>query len=222
MTAVIGRNGSGKSSLLGLLSGQDRPSRGSVHISGQPIEDLSHRELARRRAVLTQDTRVAFGFTVREVVSWGRHPWRGSPESARDDEIVDESLALQDIGHLAHRRVTELSGGERKRVHIARVLAQRAPLLLLDEADSDLDLVGRAVVDDLVRNHVRSGGTAVVVTHDASRISAVCDDVVLMSRGSVLAHGPRQKVLVPSLLTEAFEQPVTVTSDGEFTAIRLI
>ncbi len=221
ITAVIGRNGSGKSTLLGLLAGELSPSAGRVTIGGIPIDTLGHRELARRRAILTQDTQVSFGFTVRDVVSWGRTPWRGTSSVAEDTTIVSGAIGQQGLSDLADRPVTALSGGERKRVHIARVIAQRSPLLLLDEADADLDLVGRRTLDDLVSDHVRSGGTAVVVSHDVTRMAHVCDHVVLLRDGRVHADGPRGEVLTQQKLSEAFDADVQVTGTGEALAVRI-
>ncbi|MCX6431450.1 MAG: ABC transporter ATP-binding protein, partial [Actinobacteria bacterium] len=121
----------------------------------------------------------------------------------------------------ADRPVTALSGAERKRVHIARVIAQRSPLLLLDEADADLDLVGRRTLDDLVSDHVRSGGTAVVVSHDVTRMAHVCDHAVLLSDGRVHADGPRDEVLTQHQLSAAFDADVRVTGTGETVAVRI-
>ncbi len=204
VTAVLGRNGSGKSSLVGILAGELAPDEGSVVIGGSDIATLSSRELARRRALLSQERHVSFGFTVEEVVSWGRTPWRGTPSAQQDAAVVDEAIRRQDLDHLRGRPVTTLSGGERTRVHVARVLAQQAPLLLLDEADSDLDLVGRHALDEVVRAHATAGGAAVVVTHDVARIEHTCDDVVLMRDGAVFAHGPRREVMDASTLRAAF------------------
>ena len=150
VTAVIGRNGSGKSTLLGVLSGELAPGSGIALIGGHDVRELSTVELARRRALLTQETQVSFGFTVADVVGWGRTPWRGTPSTDDDTRAVDDAIAAQGLDDLRDRAVTSLSGGERKRVHIARVMAQDTGLLLLDEADSDLDLVGRRNLDTLV------------------------------------------------------------------------
>jgi iron complex transport system ATP-binding protein len=221
VTAVIGRNGSGKSTLLGVLSGELVPDGGSAVIGGQPVRELSTAELARRRALLTQETQVSFGFTVADVVGWGRTAWRGSSSTADDASTVDAAIAAQGLADLRHRPVTSLSGGERKRVHIARVMAQDTALLLLDEADSDLDLVGRRSLDSLVAAQAARGRAAVVVTHDVTRISHICDDVVLMSAGRVHACGPRTEVLTEPLLTAAFGVRVQVLGEGDDMIIRI-
>lgn len=221
VTAIVGRNGSGKSTLLGVLSGELTPDTGTAHIGGQAVQELSTLDLARRRALLTQETQVSFGFTVAEVVSWGRTAWRGSTTAADDARAVDAAITAQGLDDLRDRPVTSLSGGERKRVHIARVTAQDTDLLLLDEADSDLDLLGRRSLDGLVAAQAARGRAAVVVTHDVTRISHLCDDVVLMSAGRVHAHGPRNDVLNERLLSEAFGVPVRVIGDGDEMIIRI-
>jgi heme transport system ATP-binding protein len=221
VTAVVGRNGSGKSTLLGVLSGELAPVTGRALIGGDEVRGLSTLELARRRALLTQETQVSFGFTVADVVGWGRTAWRGTSSAGDDDRAVDAAIEAQGLGDLRHRPVTSLSGGERKRVHIARVMAQDTALLLLDEADSDLDLVGRRSLDALVAAQAARGGAAVVVTHDVTRISHLCDDVVLMSTGRILAHGPRREVLTEALLGEAFGVRVQVLGEGDDMIIRI-
>ena len=221
VTAVIGPNGSGKSTLLALMASEIVPFDGSVLLEGDDIHRLDLTLRARRRAVLTQETAVSFPFTVRQVVSWGRIPWRGTERASDDDAIIDAAIAAQGLSALVDRPVTALSGGERKRVHIARVVAQQAGVLLLDEADADLDLVGRRIVDDLVVTHARRGGTAVVVSHDVSRLARVCDQIVLMSRGRVHAVGTPSEVLTEQRLSEAFGVPVAVDRDGDHLSVHI-
>lgn len=211
ITAVIGRNGSGKSTLLAVMAAEIEPDSGAVLIGGDDVHRISLTERARRRSLLTQETHVAFGFTVEEVVRWGRTPWRQTEMSRHDDDVVAQAIDSQDLADLADRPVTELSGGERKRVHIARVLAQQADVLLLDEADADLDLVGRKVIDDVVVEQARAGRTVVVVSHDVTRLARVCDQVILMRHGHIHAFGSGAETLTEPLLSEAFEVPVAVT-----------
>jgi len=221
IVGIVGRNGSGKSTLLAVLAGEIRPSSGSAFISGDPIATLGHAELARRRALLAQDTQVSFGFSVGDVVGWGRIAWRGTPESEHDARIVSEAIAGQDLTGLIDRPVTSLSGGERKRVHLARVVAQQADLLLLDEADADLDLVGKRRVDDLLHAHAHAGRTAVIVSHDVTRLARVCDRLVLMRAGRLHAAGTPAEVLTSDLLSAAFDARVEVTGSGDQLSIRL-
>ncbi|MGA1661318.1 MAG: ABC transporter ATP-binding protein [Candidatus Nanopelagicales bacterium] len=213
--ALVGPNGSGKSTLLAVLAGDLRPSGGTVAIEGTSWSSVSARDAARRRALLTQETPLAFPFTVREVVTWGRLPWRGSELAAQDDRIVSEVLAEHGLGDLLDRPVTSLSGGERARVHLARVLAQRAPVLLLDEADAALDLAGQAHLDVAVRRRRAAGDAIVIVGHDLGRLAALADTVTLLSHGRVVGQGSVETTLSPGALTQAYGVPVASSSiDG--------
>ncbi len=214
VTGIIGRNGSGKSTMVELMSSELAPSHGSVLMNGDDASGLTLIERARRRAIVSQETTLAFPFSVREVVSWGRTPWRGTEHASHDEAIVASAISAQGLDELADRTVTELSGGERKRVHLARVVAQQSPLLLLDEADSDLDLVGRRVLDDLVVTHARSGRTAIIVSHDVNRLLRVCDRFIVMRGGRIHAEGSPADVLTAATLTEAFDATVVVDGSG--------
>jgi len=150
VTSIIGPNGSGKSTLLGLMSGDTRPTSGLVLMNGNQSATLSATMLARHQSLLAQDTTVSFPFLVHEVVAWGRLAWRRTPSAVDDARIINAAIESQDLAALRDRRVTELSGGEQTRVHLARIIAQQTPLLLLDEADADLDLVGRSHLDATV------------------------------------------------------------------------
>jgi iron complex transport system ATP-binding protein len=221
VTGLIGRNGSGKSTMLALMASELRPSSGTVLVNGDDIHSLSLTERAQRRAILTQDTAVSFPFSVGEVVSWGRTPWQRTDRAADNDRVVAEAIAAQGLTELIDRPVTSLSGGERKRVHIARVLAQQADVLLLDEADADLDLVGRRVVDDLVVDHAHRGHTAIIVSHDLSRLARVCDQFILMRAGHVQAIGSPDHVLTDEQLSQAFGAMVAVTGEGDALTIHV-
>jgi iron complex transport system ATP-binding protein len=183
--ALIGPNGSGKSTLLAVLAGDLVPDAGTVAIDGQAVTQRDARTWARRRAVLAQETPMAFPFSVRDVVAWGRLPWRGTPQQADDDTIITSLIDEQGLSDVLERPVTSLSGGERARVHLARVLAQRAPVLLLDEADAALDLAGQAHLD-------------------IGRLAAVADSATLLARGCVVAQGSADDTLRAETLTQAY------------------
>lgn len=204
ITAVVGPNGSGKSSLMSVIAGDLNPSTGVIRIAGTDTAEMTAKARAQARSLLSQERQVAFGFTVEDVVSWGRTAWRGGPESRHDDSIIEQALVDLDLVPIRHRAVSTLSGGERTRVHLARVLAQRAPLLLLDEADADLDLVGRAILDDAVRRHTQGGGSAIVVTHDILRARQLASDALVMSQGRVLRQAAASQALTNEVLSEAY------------------
>ena len=210
ITAVIGPNGAGKSTLISTIAGELAPTSGLVLMDGIDIATLDARALARRRAVLDQQTEVSFPFTVADVLAWGRHAWRGTPESTQDDAVVAEALAAQGLDDLRLRSVLELSGGERRRVQIARVIAQQAPVVLFDEADSDLDLVGRAQLDAVMRSQRDAGGTVIASSHDVARIATLADQCVVVGAGRIVASGRPEDVVTAPVLTEAFGRTVDV------------
>ena len=213
--ALVGPNGSGKSTLLAVLAGDLAPESGSVTIDGEPWSRISAREAARRRSLLAQETPLAFAFTVRDVIAWGRLPWRGTSAAAQDEGICAEVIAEHGLDELLDRPVTSLSGGERARVHLARVLAQRAPVLLLDEADAALDLAGQAHLDAAVRRRRQAGDTIVIVGHDLGRLAALADSATLLSRGQVVGQGPAAATLTAEALTRAYGVPVSTSlADG--------
>lgn len=208
--ALLGPNGAGKSSLLGVLTGDLPVAAGTVEIDGHELAHWSTTELALRRAVLLQSVGVSFPFTVAEVVRMGRAPWRGTPLEDDDDDAVAEGLAATDVTHLAGRHFTELSGGERARAALARVLAQRAGVLLLDEPTAALDLRHQELVLQLARRRAQAGGAVVVVVHDLGLAAAYADRVTVLSSGRVVADGTPDEALTPELLSGVYEYPVDV------------
>lgn len=200
LVGILGPNGSGKTTLLRLLSGTRRPTSGRVLLGGQPLDRLSRRDVARRIAVVPQETELAFEYSAMEIVLMGRHPHLGvfTVEGPGDLRIAREALAATGTGHLAERPFHELSGGEKQRVVIAAALAQSASLLLLDEPTASLDLGYQMEVSALLlRLNLDHGVTMAISTHDLNLAAAICRDLILMRDGKVLATGPTTEVLTP-------------------------
>jgi len=213
--ALVGPNGAGKSSLLGVLAGEFVPEVGVVELDGRPIGSYSNAELARRRAVLTQEYTVTFPFLVREIVAMGRAPWARRPEADGDDEIIEASMAETDVARFALRRTTELSGGERARVALARVLAQRTSIVLLDEPTAALDLGHQEQVMLLARRLADGGRAVGVVLHDLSLAAAYADRIALLHEGRLIAIGAPAEVLTAERVGAVYETPVRVVEiDG--------
>jgi iron complex transport system ATP-binding protein len=210
LTVVVGPNGAGKSTLLGALSGDVAPARGSVRLDGRELRDWSPQRLARRRAFLAQSNEVSFGFTVREVVTMGRHPWDTHEDLSRDHEVVATSLARTDTLGLADRSFRELSGGEKARVSLARVLAQDTHVVLLDEPTAALDLRHTEEVLALATRLARDGRAVVVVAHDLSLAATHADRLVVVAEGRVAADGPPTEVLTPDLVRSVWGLDVEV------------
>lgn len=213
LVAIVGPNGAGKSSLLAMLAGDVAASEGSVHLGNRPIADIPPVELARSRAMLTQSNSVAFSFTVEEVVAMGRFPWQGKKEADEDESIIKSVMAACEVSHLATRRITKLSGGELARVALARVLAQRTPLILLDEPTAALDVKHQELVMDILRERVADGALAVVVMHDLEAAASVASRVMLMCDGEVVGDGTPSEVLSSSVLSEVYDHPIEVRLD---------
>lgn len=211
VVAVVGPNGAGKSSLLSVLAGDLAADRGEVLLDGTPMGAVPPRERARRRAVLTQDNAVAFGFVVRDVVAMGRAPWPA--RGPLDEEVVRRAMERADVAALADRGYPTLSGGERARTQLARVLAQETRVLLLDEPTAALDIAHQEAVLALAAAAADAGGAVLVVLHDLSLAAAWADRVVLMAAGRVRAVGTPADVLTPELLGEVYRHRVRVLSD---------
>lgn len=210
LIAVVGPNGAGKSTLLNVLSGDLTPASGSVTLDGVSLGSWKLTQLARRRAVLTQANSVAFPFTVREVVEMGRAPWIGTDSEVEDDEAIDAALAVTEVAELAQRIFPTLSGGEKARTSLARVLAQRVHTLLLDEPTAPLDLRHQEVVMSLARSCTNEGGCVGVVLHDLGLAAAYADRVVVLSGGRIRADGPPQDVLTEDLVSDVYQQKVLI------------
>jgi iron complex transport system ATP-binding protein len=222
LACIAGPNGAGKSTLVRVASGALSPSAGRVMFFGKPLSQLSRGELARRRAVVSQRTEVAFGFTALEVVLLGRHPHSALAEGRRDLEAARQALERLEVGHLAERDVTTLSAGERQRVEIARALGQLASdvpagetALLLDEPTSNLDLAHQHVVLALARASSREGRAVVTVLHDLNLAAQYADRLVLLDAGQVVADGPPREVLSQELILRVFKTRALVVPHPE-------
>ena len=207
LSALIGANGSGKSTLIRLLGGLLKPSSGEVLFDGRPLAALDARLRARRIAYVPQTISTVFPFTALEVVLTGRSPYttRFRFESEEDVGAARAALEAVDAAHLAARPVTELSGGERQSVALARALAQEPECLLLDEPSAALDLKHRAgLVRHLIALRDARQLTALIITHDLQLLDPAFDRVFAMRRGAVTAAGTPPEVLREELLAEVY------------------
>lgn len=219
VTALVGPNGSGKSTVLRALARLHRPAAGVVALPGVPDAGaLAATDFARRVTLLSQSHPVPSGVTVREVVGYGRHPYRGR-WGRRDDDgdrAVGWALDVTGVAPMAERAVDELSGGELQRVWLAMCLAQDTAVLLLDEPTTYLDLRYQVEILDLVRDLADEHGVAVgVVLHDLDQAAAVADHVVLLRDGRVVASGTPVQVFDAALLSETYGLPIRVSLDAD-------
>lgn len=210
LTALVGPNGAGKSTLMRILAGDLTPAAGTVRLGGLPAAGGKALEMARVRAVLPQTYNLEFGFRVREVAAMGRFPYRGGGDGRDERGIVEQALADTEMTELADRLFTTLSAGERARAMFARVLAQRTPILLLDEPTAALDIRHRHLVMGLAQRVARRGGAVAAVVHDLNLASGYADRVGVMNGGRMTGFGPPAETLRPDLLTEVYRRKIEV------------
>ncbi len=201
LTAVVGPNGAGKSSLLQCLSGVQRPSAGRIVFNGEDAGRLAASQRARLGAFLPQSETPAWSLCAADMVALGLLPWGRLPDR---EQRVQQALLLVDAQAFAERPVTQLSGGELRRVQLARLLVGRAPLLIADEPTAALDIRHQLQLMQNFRSLADSGKTVVLALHDLSLAARFCDRILLMLDGALLAQGAPQAVLTPSLIGEAY------------------
>jgi iron complex transport system ATP-binding protein len=215
IVAVVGANGAGKSTLLKLLSGELQPTADDVFLDEQSLSRWSKRRLAQKRGVLPQSSMLAFGFTALEVVLMGRTPYLRGIERAEDYQIAHEALAVTQVDHLAERSYMSLSGGEKQRVQLARVLAQiwqggELRYLLLDEPTNNRNLAHQHGTLEIAADFARRGVGILAILHDLNLAAQYADRIVVLKSGCVLASGAPNAVLTPSIVYDAFSMAVMV------------
>ena len=231
LVGLLGPNGSGKTTLLRLLAGTARAGGGSVTLDGRDIATLSRQAVARRLAVVPQETHLAFDYTVLEIALMGRYPHLGAfeLEGPRDVEIALEALAATGTDHLSCRLFATLSGGEKQRVIIASALAQfeaggrgareaetATRYLLLDEPTASLDLHYQLEIAALLRRLNDTRGLGIVVsTHDLNLAASLCDELVLLRDGRVVAHGATRDVLTPAAVQALYDVHTDISFHDE-------
>ena len=219
LTAVLGPNGAGKSTLLNVLAGSVQPVGGEVSLCGRALRVWPRREVAKRRAVLSQRTDLTFPFRSADVVLLGRAPFAGESRHQTDLAVVRAAMELCDVSHLADRDYTTLSGGEQQRVQLARVLAQLHQkdgsfddlsdrLLLLDEPVSSLDIAHQYAVLRLARDLAKRGMAVVAVLHDLNLAATFADAVYLMKSARVVEVGPPAAAIRAETVKSVFDVAV--------------
>ena len=209
---IVGPNGAGKSTLCGILAGDLAPTEGEVDLCGRPARAMKPGALARLRSMLSQHIDLRFPFTAREVAMMGRHPhiprWRSPAE--KDFALAERAMQSAQVLHLADRIYPTLSGGEQRRVSLARVLAQDTPVVLLDEPTGALDIGHQQLVMSLCRRLADDGRAVLAVLHDLNLAGAYADRVMVMCEGEMVAVGAPEEALCPELLSAVFDQQVMV------------
>lgn len=202
--ALVGPNGSGKTTVIAMLAGLKRPHGGAVTLDGRLLSGMHRRDIARVLALVEQQAETTERLTARQAVELGRTPHLGalSPWGTRDDAIVAGALEAVDMAPFAERLWHSLSGGERQRLHIARALAQEPQVLVLDEPTNHLDVEHQLGLLALVR---RRGGTVLAALHDLNHAAMFADRIAVMRGGRLVAAGAPTAVLTPGLIAEVFK-----------------
>ena len=222
---IIGPNGSGKTTMIDLLSRHRLPDEGHIHYNSRALSSFSKKELAREIALVPQNFYINFPFSVREIVTMGRYPHipRFSAPSAEDMATVKSVMELTETTGFAGRYITELSGGERQRVVFARALAQTTPVLILDEATSNLDINFSLSLLNLAEQRVRhNGDTVIAVMQDINLAAAYCDDLIFMSGGRIAAHGATDSILNTETLRSVFNIETKVYQETYTGALQVV
>jgi iron complex transport system ATP-binding protein len=222
VVALVGANGAGKSTLLKAFCGDVKSQSGEVFLENRRLNDWHYHELARKRAVLSQYSEMNFPFTAREVALLGRNPHIRGTESKKDLAIVEAALESVEAAHLRNQSYPTLSGGEKQRVQLARILAQiwekpetLARYLLLDEPTASLDLAHQHLTLETARRFAENDTAVLVVLHDLNLAAQYADKIMILHRGGKYAFDSPPKVLTSDMIREVFEIETYIARHAE-------
>ena len=213
VSVILGPNGAGKSTFLGCLAGLRKPDIGTLWLDNMPAATMGHRARARRIGLLPQNADVHWDLAARDLVALGRFPFRGESSNVQDEEIIDAAMAATQTDEFAARRVMSLSGGERARILLARVLAGQPEYLLADEPLANLDPRFQLQMLGQMRALAKSGTGVVMVLHDLTQAAQIADHIVLMRRGRIFAEGSPSFVLTAKNIQEVYGVAATILHD---------
>jgi len=222
---VIGPNGSGKTTLLRCINMVLKPKVGTVFIDGENILELDRKDIAKKIAVVPQNSTIRFPFTLFDIVLMGRTPHLGrlDRETPEDIEIAKKAMKITKTLHLADRLIDEVSGGERQRVIIARALTQEPKILLLDEPTLHLDINHQLEILELIKKLARKNKLIVILTsHDLNLASRYCDRLVLLNTGRIYSIGKPQNVLTRDNIKEVYNIEVEINYNKRTKSLNII
>lgn len=206
--SILGQNGSGKSTLLKIIAGLLKPERGTRALGGKDYRQYSHRNLARSIAFVPQAANTVFAFSVYETVMMGRTPYLNflGYETPQDKQIVNEALELVEISHLKNKGINEVSGGEAQRAYIARAMVQQPEIILLDEANSHLDIKHQISIFNLIKKlNSEKRLTVIAISHDLNLAGFYSERIILMDKGNIYKDGPSADILTEENIHTVFE-----------------
>jgi ABC-type cobalamin/Fe3+-siderophores transport system ATPase subunit len=221
MLGITGVNGSGKTTLIKVFCGLLAPQEGTVMLRSKPVNMLSRREIARHLSLVPQDLPANIAFSVQDIVAMGRNPHLGnfSVEKPRDIAAIEHALAAADIQELAQRPFDELSGGEQKRVFIARALAQETEVILLDEPTANLDVAHQITLLRLLRSLCQDGRAVVASMHDLSLAATYFDRVAIVAGAQIAASGAPAEVINENNLKRFFGVTARIEQHQQFVTV---
>ena len=222
---VIGPNGSGKTTILDLLSKHLEPEVGRICYNGKDLSLYSRKQLSKQIALVPQNFYINFAFTVKEIVMMGRYPHlpRFAAPTPEDIHIVNEMMEKTGIDKFSDRFITELSGGERQRVVFTRALAQNTPVLILDEATSNLDINYSISLLNISEQGVKKeGNTVIAVMQDINLAAAYCDYLIFLCEGRIAAHGITRQVLNPNTIQSVFNVDAKVYHESYSDSLQVV
>lgn len=214
--AIVGPNGAGKSSLLNLLANEIKTdNKKNIQFKDKILSDWNLEELSKHKAKFSQHNAQDIPLLVADVVMMGRYPYFSSQPHQEDFVSVQKAMTETDVVHFQKREYNSLSGGEKQRVHLARVLAQldneiENTLLFLDEPLNNLDIKHQYKTLELIKNYTKTNNTAIVVLHDLNLAAQFADHILLMEKGSVLSYGSPEKVFTAETISKAYNFPCTI------------
>lgn len=214
--SIIGPNGSGKSTLLKTLNNLYKPNSGDILIEGKNVEDYSKRDLAKIVGFVPQDTTIDYEFTVEDIIMMGRHPYKGrfQKEDKIDYKIVNDVMEMTNTLKFKDSLITEISGGERQRVIIAKALAQNPSIILLDEPTSHLDINHQIELLNLLRTLNKEKGTTIIlVIHDINLAARFSDDIILLNEGEIIGIGNPEDVITAKNIEKAYNLDVAIENN---------
>ena len=209
---IVGPNGSGKSTVLKCIYGGLVPQTGEIIIEGKNIREIKHKQRATMMSVVGQENSVPFNFVVREIVAMGRTPHKKlfEPDTEYDHEVVEKAMKQVGILHYADREYSNLSGGEKQRVLIARAIAQETDFVILDEPTNHLDISYQLQVLQTLKD---SGLTVLSVIHDLNLAAMFCDDIYVLDGHTMVTHGTAEEVLTEDLIRDVFHVDCAVSAN---------
>lgn len=215
MYGIFGPNGSGKTTLLKCCMGLLRPQAGKVWVQEKPLKQMNYRERSRQIAYVPQEHQLSFPFTVQEVVLMGRTPYLGGMGSPKKSDVEAADMAMDRIGilHLKDQAYTQLSGGQRQLVLLARAVAQDTPVVILDEPASALDFKNQLLVFEMMREMAQKGKLVIACTHDPNHVKWFCDQALILKDGKILSFGPVEETMNQTCLEQLYGT-VCMLKDG--------